>query len=240
MRTVLFVAALVALTSSFVDAAPLVQFNFSGQPGDQVTQSPSLVAANLTGLDMSRGAGLGVSAGGSSFGSNNWDDATADEYVSFGFSVATGYYVDLTNVQFGGISSATGPGNLGLYYSGNGFASPIQTFSNSNSQVNYDLDLSTLPNLTGNIEFRIRPTNQDDATPPGSIAGTGTFRLNNFSGSPMTIFGTVAEVPEPKSFLVWIFIGGCALLFVWPFKRMRRRDLRVNSSSSNHTATCTI
>jgi hypothetical protein len=57
-----------------------------------------------------------------------------------------------------GRSSATGPGTIGLYYSGDGVTAALATFNQAPGAnfVNSVVDLDSLPGLAGTVEFRLR------------------------------------------------------------------------------------
>ncbi len=81
---------------------------------------------------MTRGAGLlAADVGTDSFNSESWDGTDANDYLSFGFTIAPGYSVKLASILFGTRSSNTGPGTLGLYSSIDNFGSPLQQWQQS-------------------------------------------------------------------------------------------------------------
>jgi len=192
--------ALVAASSA--SAAIVVDWNLTGAAGTQATNAPSTVAANITGLNLTRGAGLVGNAGANSMNAAGWNGQATD-YFSLGFTVASGYTVDLDDLFVGTRSSATGPGTIGVFYSGNSFASAITTISQApgGNFVNSAIDLSALPDLTGTVEFRFQAIGSV-AAGGGAIGTAGTFRVGDyFVGSSETsnlaLTGVVSKVVAP-------------------------------------------
>lgn len=200
----------------------IVQYDLDGEPGDQEFSAPATENAGISGLNMARGPGISPSSAGDSFSSNGWDDIASDEFMSFGFSVDPLSLASLENLQITTRSSNTGPGNLGLFHSGDGFTTSLHTFTQSGSDfLDSTVDLSSLSNLTGTQEFRIYALNDTSAN-GGTISAAGTFRIANFDegggAGGVTFNGTVSAVPEPSSFSVFglAVLGGLTL--------RRRRD----------------
>ncbi len=202
MRT-LAAAAILAAISGTASADVITSWANFGQTGDQAASPVGTQAANVTGAAMTRGAGLSPNAGSNSLNSAGWDTLAANDYISFGFSVAAGYEVDLSTLWMGTRSSNTGPGFLSVYSSLDGFASPVFSFSQvGTAYTNSIADVSALSDLTGSVEFRIYADNGVSAN-GGAISGTGTFRVGDHSdGANFSEFrfeGTVSQVPAPAS-----------------------------------------
>ena len=198
------IAALAALftLSGTASAVTIVEWNLAGTPGSQATTPAASAAAGVSGADMARGAGLNATGAANSFSSSGWTGEATD-YYSLGFTVDAGFTVDLDALYIGTRSSNTGPGQLGLYYSGDAFAAPLATFDQSpgSNFVNSVVDLSALPVLTGAVEFRLMQIGSTAAN-GGSTSGSGTFRVTGyFEGGAFdrnTQFtGTVSVIPEP-------------------------------------------
>lgn len=206
MQKFVFASAIVALAG--VANAQIVSWDFAGDPGTQVSEPAFQSAPNVTGLAITRGSGLAASGAGNSISSSGWGTAApasdANEFFSFGFNVAPGFAVDLDSLFIGTRSSGTGPGNLGLFYSGDGFSANLFTFNQAGTPggtgfINSQINLASLPNLSGNVEFRIREIGNGSAA-GGTTADTGTFRLTAFfvGGSfdrNMQFTGTVIPTP---------------------------------------------
>ncbi len=189
------------------NGAVLLQFNFSGNLGNEASEPAVNVAPGITAFDLVRGAGL--TAGGASgttantFQSLSWGGTDADDYLSFSFSVSVGNLVDLETLTLNSLSTGAGPGTLGLFYSGDSFVTSLYTFNQSGSNANIttgnSIDLATLTNLSGIVEFRIREIGDSRADNSGVTSNGGAFRISNFGASPMTLSGSITAVPEPSS-----------------------------------------
>jgi hypothetical protein len=219
--------ALAGLGASAADGAVIVSWDLTGDPGNQTTEPAVSAAPNLTGSAMARGSGLTASAATHSFTATGFDGTAASpavdpDYMSFGFTVAAGYEVDLSTLTIATRSSATAPGTIGLYYSGDNYAAPLATFTQPNAQfLNSIVNLATLPNLTGTVEFRLIEIGDLQADGVGATASTGTFRIGEYTADAGVTFidvnfdGTV--IPEP---------AGVAMLGVGAIGLLRRRRVR--------------
>ena len=203
------ITSLLALSPT-AQAVTIVSYELAGALGNQVSQPPASMAAQVTGLSITRGSGLNAAAAVDSFNSTDWDEsgaAAANDYFSFGFTVDPGSSVNLSSLILATRSSATGPGTMDLYYSGDGFTTSLHTFNQPDSTfVNSAIDLSALVGLTGLVEFRIYETGNTQADGVGDTGATGTFRVSDYSPDggqtfqPITFDGRV--VPEPSSIVL--------------------------------------
>ena len=101
--------ALVAGLATVANADVITAYTLFGASGDQASQAASAAATNVSGLNMTRGAGLTATAAGNSFSASGWSTDTSSDYFSFGFTVDAGYSVNLENLIIGTRSSNTGP-----------------------------------------------------------------------------------------------------------------------------------
>lgn len=196
-------AALLAVSlSTPARADVIVDWNLTGLPGDETTLAANSAAAGVTGNALTEGPTLIANAGVDSMNARGWNGEASD-YFSFGFSVANGYGVDLTSLVIGSKSSGSGPGSMGLYYSGDNFASALHTFTENGTDYSYAIvDLSALGHITGTVEFRIAQVGTTAAN-GGATFSAGTFRIaeyaNGTSTTNLQLNGTVAAVPEAGS-----------------------------------------
>jgi hypothetical protein len=204
--------------SSSVNAAVIAEWDLLGAAGSQASTAalpPVPLGLGVTGDPLARGSGLAGSTASNSISASGWNGQATD-YFSLGFTVAPGYSVDLTSLYIGTRSSNTGPGTLGLFYSGDGFATNLFSFNQApgGNFVNSIVDLSALPNLTGSVEFRIFQVGTNAAN-GGATGSSGTFRLAAYFDSGtfdrnLQFTGDVstAVIPEPSA--AWLAIFGLA------------------------------
>jgi hypothetical protein len=227
----MFVSAALAgavLLAAPASAATLVQYNFTGAPGNQLFTAATNVATGVTGLNFTRGAGLGTPSGGDSINSNGFN-AQSTDYLSFGFNVAAGFTASVDQLLLGTRSSGTGPRNLILQASIDGGAfNQITTFTQLNdNEVFRNLTFGAITALSS-LEFRIVASGTTSAN-GGALAPGGTFRVQNYesgaTNTPFSINGNVARVtaavPEPATWAMMIVGFGVA------GSAMRRRKVRV-------------
>jgi hypothetical protein len=217
--------------TSIASAATIVSYNLQGTTGDQAFQAPFVQAANTTGVNLTRGAGLVASAAGNSFSASGFESAvqapSSNEFFEFGFNVAPGYKVDVSELYVGTRSSNTGPGTIGLYSSVDNFTTPISTWGviPAASFVNQVVNLSSLPDLTGNVRFRFYEVGNAQANNNAlATASTGTFRVTAYFASGVfdrdfQITGTVNAVPEASSIFMVMIVMTVGVVAV----RARRR-----------------
>jgi hypothetical protein len=193
-------AALLAVSlSTPASADVVVDWNLTGLSGTETSLAANSAAAGVTGSALTEGATLTANAGADSMNAKGWN-GEANDYFSFGFSVADGYSVDLGSLVIGSKSSGSGPASMGLYYSGDNFASVLHTFTENGTDFSNDIvDLSALSHLTGSVEFRLAQVGTTAAN-GGTTSGAGTFRIAEYANGANTtnlqLNGTVAVVPE--------------------------------------------
>lgn len=208
MKNAIAIAIAAGLTTAASAEVITSWVNF-GQSGDQAASPVGTTAANVTGIELTRGPGLNPSGAGNSFSSSGWSVDQSEDYITFGFTVDAGFSVDLETFWVGARSSNTGPGFLGLFYSGDGFTDALFTFAQDGTNFNNAIvDLSALTGLTGTVEFRIAALNDISAN-GGTLSSGGTFRVGDHfldgNFSEMRFEGTV--VPAPGAFAL-IGLGG--------------------------------
>ncbi len=206
------VLALAFGLSGTAGAATIVEWNLQNTPGNQATTAGTASQESVMAGDLARGAGLNATGAANSFSSSGWNGAATD-YFSFGFSLDDGFFANLDSLYIGTRSSGTGPGTLGLFWNGDDFSTALTTFSQStNTFVNSIVDLGALPDLTGDVEFRLVQIGTTSAN-GGTTATGGTFRVTGyFQGGTfdrnMQFTGTVSAIPEPGT--VALLLAGLA------------------------------
>jgi uncharacterized protein (TIGR03382 family) len=209
MKIAVFACALAAVSAS-ASASLIVSWNSTGMAGTEASMPVSGSDANVAGVVMTRGAGLIGNSGGNSLNSAGFNQAS-DDFVELGFTVAAGYQVDLTSFTTGTRSSGTGPKFMALYYSGDGFASPLLTIDHAPGAnfVNGIYGLS-LTGLTGNVTFRFMQVGNVSAN-GGTTGANGTWRVGDYSDGANftdTFFdGRVTQIPTPGA-LALLGLGG--------------------------------
>jgi len=211
-------AALIAFAGIAAAASGeiIVAWDAFGQPGNQAELPTSVVADNVSATGITRGPGLGSNSGNNSLNSNNWDEAeqgaASEDYFTFSVTVDALYEVALDAFQIGSRSSNTGPGTLGLYFSGDSFSNPLATWTQSGDNfANNIFDLSGIVLSEGTTEFRIIEIGNTQADGSGATSGQGTFRIvdffdnGNFIDTNLT--GTVTLIPTPGAFGVFAAAG---------------------------------
>ncbi|MCC6228623.1 MAG: hypothetical protein IT432_05285 [Phycisphaerales bacterium] len=202
----IFALAVLAASAGVASATVTIsQWDLLGAPGNQTFTAGS-ATANVSAMNLTRGTGLAASGASNSFSASGWTQQTTD-YFSWGFTVDSGYQVNLDSLYIGTRSSGTGPGAIGLYYSGDNFSSVLHTFDQSpgGNFVNSIIDLSALPNLSGTVEFRVAQIGSVAANGSGTLAA-GTFRfsayfVNNTFDRNLQFTGDVVPTPGAMALL---------------------------------------
>jgi endonuclease I len=184
-----------AITLGTARAVTIVDYNLGSAPGNQVSNAPGTTPPNITGANLTRGAGLTASAASGSMSSTGWTGEATD-YYEFGFDVAAGFQVALDKINLGTRSSGTGPGTTGVYSSVDNFVTPIATITQGNATVvSTIVDVAPLGNVTGNVRFRLKAIGTNSAA-GGTTAAAGTLRITNYAGTPasnLLVTGTVSQ-----------------------------------------------
>jgi hypothetical protein len=195
-------------------AVPLVAWNLTGQPGDEASVAASFSATNVSGADLTRGAGLNPNVAQNSLNSKGWNNQNTD-YVQFGLTVDPGYKVNLSELYIGTRSSPTGPGTMGLYVSTDNYANPLTTFNQApgDNFIYSFVTFSTLNDLTDTIYFRLIQIGTT-AAGGGTPTSLGTFRVTNYTTTgSFNLTGSVSPVPLPGA--VWLLGSGLLGLTGW-------------------------
>jgi len=231
-NTILAIALAFTLGQSFALSDTIVGYRLFMEPGDQAVQPATTAAANVTGLDMVRGGGLGPNVGGDSFNSNGWATNAAGAptivdaggYVEIGFEVDPGMSVRLDQLIIGTRSSGSGPAQIGVFTSLDSFANPVFTIgqtagwpnSGAFGFVNSAIDISSLGSVSGTFAARfmnVGGADTADVTRAGAMDFASTWRITDFLDargfSETRITGTV--VPEPAcAYAVFASVLGLA------------------------------
>lgn len=205
-KTLLVAGVIVGVVGAVRANAALVTYDITTSATAVTTIAGTTGVPGLTPSNLSRGTGLTSSGATNSFSSTGWNDLAAEDYTSFGFTLDSGVTVTLTTIDFTYTSSNTGPANMALRSSIDGFAANLATFTAANAVNNYSLDVSSLGEISSSIEFRFVAVDASSVS-GGAVAAAGTSRVRN----SLAING----IPEPASAL----LGAIGL---FPLLRRRR------------------
>lgn len=226
MRTkTTLLSAVLGLTTALAMATPFtIVWNTGGISGVADPVVPTITGTSaISGISLTRGPDISTSSLNNAFSSSGWDSNEGGEYFEFGFVVAPGFSVDLSESFLGLRSSNTGPGTVGLFVSTDSFANEVADYTlpggtGAAAWLNQVDNLSSLTNLTGTVTFRILKLNNTAAN-GNPIASTGTFafgQVNRGSGlEPSGFSGTV--IPEPST----VALLGIASVIL--YGKLRRR-----------------
>jgi hypothetical protein len=226
-------AAVLSLADT-VEAALIVSWDTTGNAGTEASEAVAASDPLITGLPITRSAGLVGNAGGNSLNANSWNTAaTADpkddtEYFQLGFTIPVGYQVSLTKLRMASQVSGTGPGSMGVYYSLDGFATTPTLLSTITGYTaatlkSSDIDFSSLGVIAAPVSaitLTVRFIQIGNvAQNGGATAAAGTWRIAEFVtavGPPavtenINFDGSISLIPLPPSAVP---LPGSALVFM--------------------------
>ena len=219
-------------------AASLLEWNTVGNLGTETTEPSTLNAVNISGTNLTLGAGVSPAANTNRFGGSNWYDTgdaspptlanslSGNDYIQFIVTPASGYSFSATGFHFIWDHSATGPTLMTLRSSADAYATDLASGSSipampSTNPVFTDLSFS-LTNIAVATTFRLY--GYGTGTSAATAAGVAGFDTINGSITPNVILdGTVTAVPEPST---WVG-GGLILGLAGWSQRKRLSALRV-------------
>lgn len=192
-------------------------------------------SANISGGNLTLGAGVNPSAANNQYGfkvSNDNKQTTlagaisSNHYMQFTATAASGYVFNVTSITIAGESGSTGAADIALMTSVDGFTvgKEIKSVSEKAGVTGgFDSDASGFGaiNLSGSqyenlssITFRIYGWNTSGTS--------GVTYIRNLSGSDLVINGTtaVSAVPEPSTYAL---IFGAAMLGFCVYRRRTKQ-----------------
>ncbi len=221
----LLLTAALGLAGASVRAETIIGFEVNGVLGDVTSLVAATLNENLTATDLIRSDELGPNAGANSFNSNTWnitDTFDVDtNYLSFSFSTASGYMLNIDSLEYNMASSPTAPNTGRWGYSINGGSFELQeaftiasgTGGGDGSWTNIGLE-----DTSGTIEFRYWQWGADRVA-TGDSQNSGTSRIRNLSGDDLLVTGSVTVIPEPST----LVLMGMTALAAFGILRRRRK-----------------
>lgn len=204
MKKFYFVLALFFAVGIQSIHAQLLQWNTFGNLGTETTEpsvanDPNVAAANLT-----QGAGITPAANGNRFGGNNWfntgntnpntlaEAITGNDYLQFIVTPNVGFSFTPTSFVFTWDRSGTGPQNVTLRSSADGFIADLGTITGivGGAFASNTITITGLTNITTATTFRLYGYNATATT------GTGGFDAN-VNAVNVQLNGTTAPAGTP-------------------------------------------
>lgn len=214
---ILFTWTLLLFSPSFAFGELIIGFVVS----NSATVPGSDFATGVSGIDLTRGSGLGQASGNnnqfhsSGFDGNSLAEAESNnDFVQFGFQSTQEW--NLTNLSISYDRTGSGPESIDVQVSVNG-GNFQSVFSDNNVAVNGEIAAISLDNFnftnTSTATFRIFGFQANNDT-------NGEFAIHNELSIPtdnvsrgIVINGNLAlsQIPEPSSFLLF---GPCLLMML--------------------------
>ncbi|WP_347923487.1 T9SS type A sorting domain-containing protein [Pontimicrobium sp. SW4] len=178
---------LLFLVSSFSYGQSIFTNNIDGVGGNQPNNfnpftNGQVIDPNITVSGIGRGTGLTGTNTNNRYNASSWNTATLDanSYFEFTLNPNAGYEIDFISFEYTGQTSATGPTNLAIRSSVDGYISDIGVPAFTGSAI--DLSNATYQNITTTITYRVYGW--------GASSVNGTFSINDF-----TFNGSVNAIP---------------------------------------------
>lgn len=147
----------------------LAAFDFTGEPGDQTSTSPSTTATGIGAGNVTRSSSVTGTAGTDSMNSSGWatgGSADTSKYYTFTITPDSKCTLDITGVSVDSKSSASGPTKGSVATSDDSFGTKTAFTPGSTSSVGVSVS-----GASGAIEVRVYGYS--------ASSGGGTFRVQN-------------------------------------------------------------
>jgi hypothetical protein len=223
-------AAVSSMVVTQADAAIIAEYDFTGSPGNQASNTATIVALGVTATVLNRGSGITPNAGANSINSADWSlgGLDANKYYQFGVT-ASPASMNLNTLLFTERRSATGIRTIDLRSSLDGFASSVALIGVPDDTANRREVVTLGPAFFGlsSVTFRLFAYNAE-----GSL---GTWRLGVAAGEvgaslppDVELIGSL-NTPEPSSIV--LALQAVAIVGV-AGRRYRKLHTRRESSQS--------
>jgi hypothetical protein len=220
------------VTCSRTAQAVLVTWNTFGNAGTETTEPSVFVDPGLVGpVNLTLGAGVTPAANGNRFGGSAWFDTgdsspptlaqsiAGNDYIEFIITPAVNFAFTPTSFDFIWDRSATGPDNVTLRSSADGFAADLGSALNMASLSSNSITITGLTNIAIATTFRLYGW---DVASGGTAGAAGTAGFDTGANAVnVTLQGFTTAIPEASSFL----FGGlacCAAGATLAVRRLRR------------------
>jgi len=178
----------------------LLEYELNGQPGDQVSQTPSIIESCIKSADMTRGPGLNsaaltnaFSANGFTVGGTKSDAISNDDYLQILIDAKDGSRLNLYELNYIVRRSPQGPNTFQWQYSLDGF---LTSGTDIGSEVTYsgtdNLGLVQTPIALNDVNLQNKKTITLRLYAWGASSGAGTFAIGRQAGPDLQISGTIS------------------------------------------------
>ena len=199
----LVITSVLAFAVSTLSADLIVEYD-----GNTGVSNPGTPGDCITGFDLTRGSGIDQGPGGiNAYSSNGFEAAdldealSMDEYLTFGFSIATNTVVNLTDIVVDvGRTGTAGPSNISLLFdfAGDGFDAgdviSVTAVPNQSGQLTFTGLPTGLTSASGFVEFRFY---FDGANSQGGRLDIGQSIGGGSGDVGLQVNGEISKVPEP-------------------------------------------
>ncbi len=184
--------------------AELVLFDFTGQPGNQLTTPYQSVDSNLTAGNLTRGAGITAATYSNSMCSTGWStssilDTSQNDYYEFTIQPDTNYKYIVGHLMYGYVCTTYGPTKYAWRTSLNSYSQNWFSGSNNTGLWNKNIFGTPILECTSSVTFRMY----------NYYASSSSYSfglMNNSTAGGLVLTGVV--LPVSASYGMWSGSGG--------------------------------
>ena len=215
----LFVGLIVGLLliAQQTSGSILLEYDFSGEAGTQISTAASQTAAGLTASVFRRGFGLEPIAIADSIAARAWTSGEVEtglDYFEFMMAPVNGATLDINEIAFGERRNATGVRAFTLRSSLDGFVANLMTpfdIPDDGNTRGHALALDgSFDAISTPVTFRLYGYFSEAFVGRWAIANhpdMGVFRVSGFVTRRDSYPGDGLHAPEPASLMVWGIVG---------------------------------